>query len=357
MNLKQILSHLKNLVAFDTQNPPRNLSAEHKIFIYLQNCLQACGGFDISVKDHGDGHVTFYAVRGKPDLLFNVHLDTVPANKQWTYDPFQLVITEQKAYGLGACDIKGAVACLLTLAERTDKDLALLFTTDEEGANGCCIQYFIDAGLAQSYEQVVVAEPTQCQAISRHRGYLSVKGCFSGVAGHSSEPRALRENAIHKLVHWGEKALHLASGYSGSSCFNLGTVDGGIKSNVIADAASVHWSARLPPGSDNDQFLQQVFACGSESVEWDVGFKGPSLPCEPRGADMSEVFIANHELVHGQAVDFWTEASLFSAAGIPAIVLGPGDIAQAHGGDEWVSLLQLQQALDIYSQLAGNSHG
>ncbi len=69
--------------------------------------------------------------------------------------------------------------------------MALLFTTDEEGASGCCIAEFVKTGRSRAFSQVVVAEPTDCLAITSHRGYLSVKGQVHGVSGHSSEPRAL----------------------------------------------------------------------------------------------------------------------------------------------------------------------
>jgi hypothetical protein len=66
--------------------------------------------------DHGDGHVSWFAVRGKPKILFNVHLDTVPAGDGWSRDPFELQVRDDRAIGRGACDIKGAAAVLLTLA-------------------------------------------------------------------------------------------------------------------------------------------------------------------------------------------------------------------------------------------------
>ena len=150
-----IIEHLRALVGFDTQNPPRNLAKDHPMFAYLSGKL---AGFDIQITDHGDGHVTYFACRGTPRVLFNVHLDTVPVGTGWSTDPLQLVVKEGKGYGRGTCDIKGAAACLLDLAETTQLPLALLFTTDEEGAHGCCVKRFCEALEPGRFDLVVVAE-------------------------------------------------------------------------------------------------------------------------------------------------------------------------------------------------------
>jgi acetylornithine deacetylase len=302
--------------------------------------------------------VTWYAVRGKPKLLFNVHLDTVPVGDGWSSDPHQLRIEQGRAYGRGACDIKGAAAALLTLAEQGADNLALLFTSDEEGAGGCCVARFLETGEAQRFDRVVVAEPTQCKAVLGHRGYLSVKGRFQGTPGHSSEARALRENANHQMARWAARALELAESLKSTpddpgTCLNIGLVEGGSKSNVIAGAAFVHWSARLQPGDSTEDFLHGIKACADAEtrVNWEVPFSGEPLPADGRDDPETRNWCEARQLEVGAPVDFWTEASLFSAAGVPALVLGPGHIAQAHQTDEWVALAQLERALDLYGQL------
>ena len=348
-SLSTVLKHLEALVRCDTQNPPRDLDAESPIFDLLKAALP---GFDVELFDHGKGRVSFYARRGMPDVLFNVHLDTVPALEGSDHPPLQLLIKNDRAYGRGACDIKGAAACLVTLASETEAPMAMLFTTDEEGGEGCCVNEFITAGLADGYAQVVVAEPTQCVAEFRHRGFLSARGHFTGRGGHSSEPRALRENAIHHLARWGAAALEAAEAAEADgrrTCFNIGTVEGGVKSNVIADHAHVFWSARLSPGDSNEAFLEQTRAWpGADQAEWTVSFSGPPLPTGGQDDAKARAFAERHGLETGGGLDFWTEASLFGAAGLPALVLGPGNIEQAHVLNEWVALEQLERCLEIY---------
>jgi acetylornithine deacetylase len=191
-----------------------------------------------------------------------------------------------------------------------------------------------------------------------HRGFLSVKGEFTGQSGHSSEPRALRDNALHKLSGWVAAAVSKAEqmGTEGHRpCFNVGKVHGGIKSNVIADKANLHWSARLSPGDSNENFLDLMAGLDTrDSAQWQVPFSGPPLPTDGMDISHAKVFVEKHDIEAGPAVDFWTEASLFAQAGIPAIVLGPGNIAQAHVLDEWVSIEQLERALKIYTKLVKN---
>ncbi len=357
MKVDGVLTRLQHLVAFDTQNPPRALDADAAIFAWISASLGP--EFVIEMTDHGLGRISMLAVRGKPSLLFNVHLDTVPVLEGSRFPPLELTQHEGRVYGRGACDIKGAAACLLELAAATRKPMAMLFTTDEEGASGCCVNEFIGAGRATAFGQVVVAEPTDCKAVLGHRGYLSVKGKFSGVSGHSSEPRALRDNALHKLSGWVVAAVERSTQLEAENrrpCFNVGEVHGGVKSNVIASEARLHWSARLSPGDSNEDFLAMMSGLEhGDSAQWHVPFSGPPLPTAGMDVAGAQAFVERHGCDAGPAVDFWTEASLFARAGIPAIVLGPGNIEQAHAVDEWVNIEQLESALKIYTKLV-NAH-
>lgn len=134
---------------------------------------------------------------------------------------------------------------------------------------------------------------------------------------------------------------------------NIGVVDGGAKSNVIAGHAFAHWSCRLLPGESNEEFLQAVKACAppGSSVDWEVPFRGEPLPAAGKNDLQSIQFCKAYSLPVGAPVDFWTEASIFSMTGMAAIVLGPGHIAQAHAIDEWVALDQLEEAHELYARV------
>jgi len=343
------------LVAFDTQNPPRALTADSEIFHYLKEYLP--DGFTIEVTDHGLGRVSFFAKRGAPNIIFNVHIDTVPIVTGWESDPHTLQQSQDKVIGLGACDIKGAAACLLALAHQDERDLALLFTTDEEGADGYCVKAFVASEQAKSFQQAIVAEPTQCRAIVEHAGYVSVKGKFKGFSGHSSNLNALKQSANHAAIQWGQTALNFVNVHyadNSQARFNIGKFNGGVKGNISAGETAIHWSARLDPGADTQKFITSVKACSPKDsdVSWIESFYGEPLPNAEFSNQKAKTFCAENGLNIGTPVGFWTEAAVFNQVGIPAIVLGPGNIEQAHTANEWVLISQLQDAFAIYERLS-----
>ena len=347
--LDAVLRHLAALVAFDTRNPPRAIDAGG-IFDYIRAQLP---DFEVTVTDHGAGAVSLFARRGTPSLLFNVHLDTVPDSPAWTADPHVLRVEGDRAIGLGACDIKGAAAALIAAAQAVPGDAAFLFSSDEEANDPRCIAAFLATD--HGFRQVVVAEPTGCEAVLAHRGIAAVQLRFHGEAGHASGAQALSASAVHKAMRWGVDALALAEaeahqrfgGLTGLR-FNIGRVEGGIKANVIAPAAEVRFGFRPLPSHDVGQLHARFAALAPEGSDYTATFHGPSLPAGDTAAAeerrlAARDFAEGLGLPIGNAVDFWTEASLFSAAGLDAIVYGPGHIAQAHTADEWVALEQLQR--------------
>ncbi len=346
--LQSTLAHLRALVAFDTRNPPRAIDSGG-IFDYLRANLP---GFDCAVVDHGAGAVSLHAVRGKPKYLFNVHLDTVPDSPHWTASPFELRIGADRAVGLGACDIKGAAAALITAAQHSDGDAAFLFSSDEEANDPRCIAAFLARGIP--YEAILVAEPTRAEAVLAHRGISSVLMHFNGRAGHASGEQSAADSALHQAIRWGGKALaHIESraherfgGLTGLR-FNIGRIEGGIKANMIAPAAELRFGFRPLPSTDVEALLATFRDFAEPGAQFSETFRGPSLPsgaiADAEARRLAARDVADSlELPIGNAVDFWTEASLFSKAGYTALVYGPGDIAQAHSADEWVALDQLQ---------------
>jgi acetylornithine deacetylase len=359
--LKRVLEHLQALVAYDTRNPPRAIDTGG-MFDYLRAQL---ADFRIEVTDHGAGAVSMLALRGEPRMLFNVHLDTVPASPHWSANPHALRVGDTRAIGLGACDIKGAAAGLLAAAEATRGDAAFLFTTDEEANDARCIAAFL-AKHASAFDAVVVGEPTRCEAVLAHRGISSVLMKFRGSAGHASGAHAMHANALHQAIRWGDRALdfveaqaHERFGGLTGLRFNIGRVEGGIKANMIAPAAELRFGFRPLPSMSIDALHAHFGSLADAAAveHYEETFRGPPLPAgdgidaaEQRRLDARD-FADALDLPIGNAVDFWTEASLFSAAGMNAIVYGPGDIAQAHSADEWVALEQLATAATTYQRL------
>jgi acetylornithine deacetylase len=353
----EVLAHLASLVRFDTRNPPRAITAgDDGIFGYLRTTLGT--GFRHEIVDLGDGCISLLSVRGAPRWLFNFHLDTVPADAAWAQDPHVLRVDGDRAYGLGSCDTKGAMACALVAAANTTSDVALLFTSDEEAGSSRCVRSFLET--PHGFERVIVAEPTGGKAILEHRGIATSTGVFSGTAGHASSAGALSASALHEATRWASRALDFAAarevdayGSLNGIRFNLGVVQGGTKPNMIASRAEVKFGTRPRPDQSGVELLAEIWKLAPDSsrVAWAPGFLAPSLPCRPtlgetqRVVDETAIWARSMGLDIGAPVDFWTEASLFSQAGLPAIVLGAGHIAQAHTAGEFVEISQLESVL------------
>ncbi|KRG70933.1 acetylornithine deacetylase [Pseudoxanthomonas dokdonensis] len=365
--LQSTLTHLQALVSFDTRNPPRAITTGG-IFDYIRQQLP---DFSIDVVDYGAGAVSLFAVRGQPRQLFNVHLDTVPSSPAWSQDPHTLTVTDDRAIGLGACDIKGAAAALIAAAQSTQGPAAFLFSSDEEANDPRCIAGFLASD--HGFSEAIIAEPTNGEAVLAHRGISAVRMAFTGTAGHASAENALSLSALHNAMRWGTTTLdyvqsqhHLRFGGLTGLRFNIGKVEGGIKANMIAPSAEVRFGFRPLPSQDMDALharLREFAVSGAGAnpqalAEYEETFRGPSLPSGDV-ARAEERRLAARDLADelglpiGNAVDFWTEASLFSAAGLTALVYGPGDIAQAHTADEFVTLEQLHGYAERVQRILG----
>jgi acetylornithine deacetylase len=179
------------------------------------------------------------------------------------------------------------------------------------------------------------------------------------VGGHASTARALEDSALHEAVRWASRALAFAEDqekktYKGlvGVRFNLGQMSGGTKANMIAAAAELRYGVRPRPDQVPHELLAVIgeLAPRPERVTWTPGFIAPPLPT-PGRLPGAAALAAELGLPEGEPVDFWTEAALFSEAGLDAIVYGPGDIAQAHTAGEWVSLGDLEGALATYDRI------
>lgn len=345
--LGRVLTHLDRLVACDTQNPPRAITADHPAVTYCVGVLKAAG-CTISLTDLGDGCISLLATRGQARTIVNCHLDTVPADPSWTKDPFKLAVEADQAVGLGACDVKGAASCMMAAVEDSDGAVALLLTTDEEAGQSRCVREFLKQGLP--YDRAVVAEPTGVRAVTKHRGLATYDLSFKGVAAHSSVIGADQRNAVHLATLWCADAIGLTRTAPYDDIrLNIGMIQGGTKANVAASSAKVVFGMRPPPGMHPDVPAKALadLARDPDSCTWKARFAAPGLD-ENTGTDG---LLSDYRLSRGDPVDFWTEAALFGEAGLTTVVLGPGNIKQAHAADEFVPLDDLRRAAEAYKRV------
>ncbi|HVY49581.1 MAG TPA: peptidase dimerization domain-containing protein, partial [Minicystis sp.] len=167
-------------------------------------------------------------------------------------------------------------------------------------------------------------------------------------------------SANHEAVRWAARALAFAEeqesaryGELAGVRFNLGVLSGGTKANMIASSTELRFGVRPLPDQDPETLVRAFtdLAPRPGRVDWELGFVAPSLPGPSRSAEPARALAASLGLPPGAPVDFWTEAALFSDAGVPSIVYGPGDIREAHTSGESVALATLAEAFETYARL------
>lgn len=323
--------------------------------------LRDRGAADVIVADvprpgHRDASFV-YARFGEPKLLVNAHLDTVPPNEGWSADPFVARVVGEKLYALGSADTKGAAAAILAALEvATPRDTGILFSGDEE-TTSVVMRAFLAGEHRKGLERAIVCEPTSLRAGTRHRGIGSFETDVEGPGGHSSfadrlpSPIGMLSRLGVALDDWGRARKDVGpAGFEGM-CLNLAKLDGGVAFNVVPAHAKLVVSLRPPPGADTVAIRAELEALVRAHVpSATTVFTRDNAPFATRD-------LASFEPLVGDAarapidLGFWTEAALLGAAGVDAIVFGPGDIAQAHGPDEWVALEQLHRARDVFAAI------
>ena len=180
-----LVDRLAELVSFDTQNPE---GEERPLVARLGAELRAMGAAAVDEVEVGE-HAYVYARFGaeRPGLLLNAHVDTVPANSGYTAPPHLLVQRDQRLYGLGTADTKGAIAAILeALADGpVQRPVGVLFSGDEEREQ-TCMRAFLNSDFAGGIERAIICEPTRCRAGIRHRGIGAATVTLDGPGGHSS---------------------------------------------------------------------------------------------------------------------------------------------------------------------------
>jgi acetylornithine deacetylase/succinyl-diaminopimelate desuccinylase-like protein len=308
-------------------------------------------------------------------LLFDAHQDTVPVEGM-IINPFRPDVEGGRLYGRGSCDIKGGMAAMLLAFARLVKErpkgsasVLMACTVDEEfthvGSSDLA-RYPHGAALA------IVAEPTRLDLIDRHKGAVRWKIVAKGVACHSSTPDRGR-NAIYRMAevvsllarYADELARSTPDPVLGPPTLSIGRIEGGQSVNIVPDRCEVEIDRRVIPGEVLAECPARVTAYLSErlgdisDLEFEPPWvKMPSLSASEEGSGRwlepvrSAIETATGRRPEVGGVPFGTDAGPLGQSGLPALVFGPGDIAQAHTEDEWVELDQVRAAVDAYYQIA-----
>ena len=313
-------------------------------------------------------------------ILLSGHSDVVPvADQDWTTDPFTMVERDGRLYGRGTCDMKGFIAAAVAMAplyaERAvERPVHFAFTHDEEtGCLGAQALAQILRARGARPAVAIIGEPTSMRVIEGHKGCYEYTTEFIGREGHGSQPD-LGVNAVEYAVRYIGKLLDIGEHLKGRAppqsrfdppwtTIQVGRIAGGAARNVIAGRCEVEWEMR--PVQDTD-----VSFVKSDIEAYVDGVLKPAMKAVSPGADVithtigeveglqvaseSEARDIVSELTGADEADvvaFGTEAGLFQAAGMSAVICGPGSIEQAHKPDEYIALDQLQACLDMLDRL------
>jgi len=307
---------------------------------------------------------------GSGGLVLAGHTDTVPWDaQQWTYDPFLLTEANGRLYGLGTADMKSFLALAIDALRELDaghlrEPVILLATADEEtsmaGARLLVSQHRLHA------RHAVIGEPTGLRPVRMHKGILMESIHLYGHSGHSSDP-ALGNNALeamHRvigvLLEWRDRLQeeHRNPLFAiPVPTLNLGHIHGGDNPNRICADCALHFDLRPLPGMDlaelRGELRERVTAALADSgirTEFESLFDGIPAMETPATATITRLTeqLTGHP---AEAVAFGTEAPYLQQLGMDTIVLGPGDIEQAHQPDEYLASDRLQPTIRLLQAL------
>ncbi len=375
MKLPSTLDMISELIAIPSiscNNPQYDQSNEPVIDLLATWCNDL--GFEcdiLPVPDH-PGKFNLLATSGAGDggLVLSGHTDTVPYDlNSWQFDPFTLTQRDNRLYGLGTSDMKAFFALSLAAVEQlqaervfSKRPLTLLATANEE-SNMAGARALIERPKAQ---YALIGEPTGLKPIRMHKGIFMEAICLHGQSGHSSNPdlgnSALEgmHLVIGELMQWRKE---LQARYKNPSfqtpipTLNLGHIQGGDSANRICADCELHIDLRPLPGMDIEELRTTLYQRVRQSlqksglrVEFKILFGG--IPPMETSADAEIVKITEGLTGHAAgAVAYGTEAPYLQALGMETIILGPGDIDQAHQPDEFIGMERLQPMVDILTRL------
>jgi acetylornithine deacetylase len=371
---------LERLVSFDTTSRNPNLG----LIDFIRNYLDRHGVFYRLCTDATEQKAALHAIIGPREaggLALSGHVDTVPVDGQaWTGDPFTLRHQNGTLIGRGSCDMKGFVAsCLAAVpdfqARGLRRPLHLFISYDEEvGCHGVkrLLRDLDESGLRPSF--CVIGEPSRMQPILAHKGKTNLNVSVRGLPGHSSEP-GKGVNAVQaagEAIAWvAQEARRLAregpfeDGFDPPhTTIHVGTMQGGSSLNIIPEHAGFAMEWRSIPGDAIDLHVARMQAWIAETIEsamkavhpgcgfsYELGLEMPgmALPADHALADVVRQVSGCND---AGKVSYGTEGGFFEKAGIPSIICGPGDIAQAHKPDEWIAESQLEACDQFVRRLA-----
>ncbi|MBM3276512.1 MAG: M20/M25/M40 family metallo-hydrolase [Candidatus Handelsmanbacteria bacterium] len=307
--------------------------------------------------------------KGKGGLSLLSHNDVVPAfaEQGWTSDPFKGRLYQGKLYGRGSCDMKGPLAATLCAATRfkvadLKAPLHIVVTSDEEIAARGAWEVSRKSNLFSeaSTGYGLICEPTRLRVVHAHKGALYLEIRSKGKAAHTSTLKGINANiamipflqemrTIYDLVLRSRKYRN-AEFSPAHSEWSIGINDYNIATNVTPVQSVCTISYRPMPGTEVDELIERTRQSAKKhGLRFAVKFDGKPV-YTPKDAPLVRTALQLSGTRASSTVPYGTDGLAFASRMKNLVVLGPGDIAQAHTVDEWVEIEQLHRAVDLYSR-------
>jgi acetylornithine deacetylase len=307
--------------------------------------------------------------RGPGGLVLSGHTDTVPWDDgDWQHDPFALTEADGRLYGLGTADMKAflglAIEALRDIRPLDLREPVIILATADEETSMAGARALVERDALHA-RHALIGEPTGMRPVRMHKGMMMEAIRLHGHAGHSSDP-ALGKSALeamHRvitaLLAWRQElqaTWHDPLFAVPVPTMNLGHIHGGDNPNRICADCELHIDLRPLPGMDINELRQAIRQRVTDTLQgsgiravFEALFEGvPAMTTDP---DAPIVRLAEHLTGHtAEAVAFGTEAPYLQQLGIQPVVLGPGDIDQAHQPDEYLAIDRLQPMVDLLRQ-------
>ena len=370
---------LNELISIESINPsyPGATSGEDRIgslvFEYLKKAGLNCKKHEVVSGRHNI--VAFLEGHNHKSLCLETHMDTVGV-KGMICDPFHPVVRDGMIYGRGSCDAKGSLASMMyamkllsECGEKPENDIYMVAVVDEE-SDYKGISHLLNMGFKVS--GAIVGEPTGLNVVTACKGVIRWRVHTCGKAGHSSKIDNTK-NAIYDMVDLiqciREKLIPTYKNKShkllGNTTISIGCISGGTAVNEIPESCVIEIDRRILPGEGWNNVAKEFNSLIEELstiIQPDVIVEEPYMIDEAMDADINQPLAAKALNVCKDIIGtseiigagFGSDVTKFYRAGIPGIILGPGNILQAHSQEEFVSLQEVAKATEIYAQICMN---
>ncbi|MCO0600460.1 M20 family metallopeptidase [Peribacillus butanolivorans] len=367
---------LQSLIQVNSVNPQGN---EKRVAEVIQTYLKS-SNLQVELDDLGNDRANLFVTypNVKSDdryLVYSGHFDTVPTGKvEWEHDPFSGKLIDNKVFGRGATDMKSGVAAMVLALECIERagvqlngKLQFVGTAGEE-VDGYGAKKVVEKGQIDKATALVVSEPSENELYTSHKGCLWLEIITYGKTAHGSMPNqginaitAMNElmNRLHTYEF--EYSPHPLLGYP---TINIGTIEGGVKTNVVPDQCNLTLDIRTVPGQDNDSILHDI-----ENMIKEISEKSQSTyqikvinRMDSVSTNEFDDFVKlavqtgkNHVNLdlRPSGVNYYTDASVYwPHLRIPTIIIGPGNPRLAHQPDEYVEIDKFLESIRYFIALA-----